>query len=1297
MSIKTLAGISAAAILSILAGNAYGELAEGLKATKSQGFDNTNAVSAILGGTALGYSGSAGAYVKVGNNDTNYATTLGGGGMYSGDQLVDPTSNWSILAVAKLKAGLENGAIYGIGRYNAVGSCHKGLALIQKDGGTVKLVHWAAVNGANNDTITTILDDVAVPYGDLQYHSYLVTHAYTAAVADPATPARSTYTLYIDGVEKKTATIDALEIDANGYQMGNVHGAIPEGLNYGTGILLDEVGVWTSDVGQTGATALATELPAYPTISVADVTITEATTWAELIAATPNADTINITVEGSQTLTFGDATSAGNIIVKSGELIIADNSNLTADRITINSGATLTITEGSLTASKVDNSGTIKIDGGTAETPVIITEDGGTDSGIGQVVLTSGSVLKDDVTGSGNKKYTITGADDHTSKLILNSNHNWGMPSDARLRNLTVEITGADFWIEHAAQIDSTVDIVTDKIIHFQNNNFTLGTLSGSGNHARNGQNTVTLTMTSNSTYTGTSSIPFILSGTHGLTLNEGNTTPIDAAAKIGNTYYATLSAAKNVMVEGEKVIEVVKDVEIGNNDVNGYTLLIPSGKTVTATATPMPWSNANSKIIVKGTLTVNGGKVSVENSKLEIYGGATINGSTTDQEGIVSIAQFSALTLHIEEGETITLDGKVTIRQNGTFDVPADATIAIKGMIPEYWGSHTGGVVTKTGAGALTIGEFGIGQNVSVALNAGTLVVANSAPVTGSIAATAYAEISDGSKVYTISGLACTQYEQGWAGKLVFTGTNVTGANNFGLDSSIYGSATEIEIATGAVVHGYFPQSASKTVPLTINGTFDIVNGFSGANQKCTIPTLKGSGTISKNWDPNPNVYVEEHGEWTGTAPACVHLSVAKAGSTYYYTVADVIAAIGNGTTIDSHSITAEQLSGTGYKLEGGNIVALANYTITVEVENATVAGLPESMTVREDDAEISFTVTPDEGYVVTSVKIGDTALEAGEDGTYTTTLEGNATITVTTELDVPPVPTALVTDADAGELDAAYTFTTNANETEATTTYYGNWLADFEVTFDSAIAADTVKLAGKYAVPEGMQVGYDGSWVSFKLGEYETTDDPIMLVGQFGLDLTYAMVRQIGEFGCGVKNLSADNIGKEMTVKLVLTNPETFESITISTTKYPIVKYTPEAPTSWDDITDDDVTTLITLPEGQDETVITAEALQNWADKTGATFGEAIPVNALILNCAPDAVILNDVKAAADEILEDYLEEATKEVDLATLLKEIPADGKEISIEGYPMATIKLVPATLGEGVTTSANLFKLELKLK
>ena len=75
--------------------------------------------------------------------------------------------------------------------------------------------------------------------------------------------------------------------------------------------------------------------------------------------------------------------------------------------------------------------------------------------------------------------------------------------------------------------------------------------------------------------------------------------------------------------------------------------------------------------------------------------------------------------------------------------------------------------------------------------------------------------------------------------------------------------------------------------------------------------------------------------------------------------------------------------------------------YQVTFTVNNATVkvkdVEVTESLQTYEG-AQIKFTVTPDEGYAIDSVKQGDTVLEAA-DGTYTTAaITGATTITIAT-----------------------------------------------------------------------------------------------------------------------------------------------------------------------------------------------------------------------------------------------------------------------------------------------------------
>lgn len=137
---------------------------------------------------------------------------------------------------------------------------------------------------------------------------------------------------------------------------------------------------------------------------------------------------------------------------------------------------------------------------------------------------------------------------------------------------------------------------------------------------------------------------------------------------------------------------------------------------------------------------------------------------------------------------------------------------------------------------------------------------------------------------------------------------------------------------------------------------------------------------------------------------------------------------------------------------------------------------------------------------------------------------------------------------------------------------------------------------------------------------------------------------------------------------------------------------------PTRWDDVEDDDITSIVTdIPS---DSTLTAADLADWASANEVAFTEGItiPVNALILNCAPDA-IPTDLPAEADKALKQI----ATDLDLVALMKEAVENGGSVTIPAvtgenpYPYAIFKLVPATLGEGVETSAKLFKLSIELK
>ena len=89
----------------------------------------------------------------------------------------------------------------------------------------------------------------------------------------------------------------------------------------------------------------------------------------------------------------------------------------------------------------------------------------------------------------------------------------------------------------------------------------------------------------------------------------------------------------------------------------------------------------------------------------------------------------------------------------------------------------------------------------------------------------------------------------------------------------------------------------------------------------------------------------------------------------------------------------TPELTGGDGNDYPVIKSVTHHEYTITSTVENGTVAGLPEK---GMSGSSYDFTVTPNDGYKIESVKANGEALTSKDEGTYTLVVKGNMTIEV-------------------------------------------------------------------------------------------------------------------------------------------------------------------------------------------------------------------------------------------------------------------------------------------------------------
>lgn len=1035
--------------MAILAGASYAELPEALKATKSQGFDNQSTVSAVLGGTVLGYSGDAGAYLRARENAANYATTLGGGGMYSGDQLLNPTADWSIAVSAKLATDKANGIIWSTGRAALASGIKKGLALLEKDDGSVKLVHWVVGQDAE------VILSGEVTDGTTRYHSYIVTHAYTAATEEPESAAQSTYTLYIDGVQAATATGAAYECDENGFQFGRVHGDIPSGATEGVGIMLDEVGVWTDKVlSAEDAKAVADELPVWPG-AIGEITLpTGEVNWSDVEKPETLGDSNEITLQGDTTLTLGGAVDLKNVVLKgTGTLLIADPENLTIGGLEkaagtdfgliIDATAGMTADEAikgyiqntnyklvikgegengltvdfGLEANFVINSHlvfkggkhTFKYGrnaagdfggGATDANPTILVTDGttldlvgkdltgwtGTYNANGVIRVNDGGTLNFSAY-SGNTIY-------YRQRLVIDPGATVNVPENDRFR-LYGGAAGDTIFVpenggEKVATLNGTIGLYRDGTTGF-------GINVGSGSKLQlNGK----IQQGNAKNYQFAKRGAGTLSGLQidGDTTIVNNITKLDGVKILSGT---TIHMGGDRTLLGTTEIAAGATLDLRGNDIFGYENV--------------------ATMIVKGTLKLNRARQTVKNpgnglNTIILHPGASIEGDMpaegADVNGGCHLNVFQNTIFKMvkdegEEGDTATINAILGPQgSNGmTVDVAAGLTLELTAPTSSSGAGRQDGIV-KAGEGTLKLVS---GANIStlskLMLSAGTIVVANDAtiPSAGVTGSEIYADVTD-ARVYAKSAANCATYEQGWTGTLVFTGANITGANDFGSNPSLYGNASVLEITEGAVVHGYFAGNPAMraTSKLVIDGTFDVVNGYSGANQILTVDELSGAGSITKTWGNTPHVLVEIHDEWSGTIAEGLDIKLSLAKDTrpdpeYVYTLERIKELVDAKAEIVpvTNGVTADQLATIGLKLdENGKIV---NATTTPEATEAdtkkVLAAVLDAAMAKQTSATVAVTTG---SYAVKAAATIDALPETAEDADYVGTDGTSVTLPV-------------------------------------------------------------------------------------------------------------------------------------------------------------------------------------------------------------------------------------------------------------------------------------------------------------
>ncbi len=136
--------------------------------------------------------------------------------------------------------------------------------------------------------------------------------------------------------------------------------------------------------------------------------------------------------------------------------------------------------------------------------------------------------------------------------------------------------------------------------------------------------------------------------------------------------------------------------------------------------------------------------------------------------------------------------------------------------------------------------------------------------------------------------------------------------------------------------------------------------------------------------------------------------------------------------------------------------------------------------------------------------------------------------------------------------DADTMYRFTPKASAALNKVDKYGEWICDFRVTFDEAIDKNSMGLCGSYGE-------YN---VAFLTPNRIEANESLYLLSSLNIDahLTYAeVVNNVQIFDCGVFNVGEENVGKHMTVQLVMNNREDDNWYVISSTNYTFTAVTP------------------------------------------------------------------------------------------------------------------------------------------
>ena len=312
----------------------------------SNGYDNTNTVSTLLGGKLLNWSDEKFTdYALIRDSVSNYAAKVTSSTHPNGSLTgFDDEAAWSVMAVARL-AEVSGGVLWNIGGA-AWSSGQTGIFLCRNSEGKIELRKYTSTGSTGITCPVQLVSDAAV--NTTQYHSFILTFDGGKTVDETTT---YTYSLYIDGALAGSTNVEEMITFSSGNgQIGSIYG----GITYtdgavGNGFNIDEVAIWTSDISAY-ITSVAGQYPVWPKLggvmlmTGTDGNWTDVALWENGVYA--GAGEVTNRVSATTTVTVNRELSLERFVVETTD----DAADGAEAKFTVASGASLAIAETELGA-----------------------------------------------------------------------------------------------------------------------------------------------------------------------------------------------------------------------------------------------------------------------------------------------------------------------------------------------------------------------------------------------------------------------------------------------------------------------------------------------------------------------------------------------------------------------------------------------------------------------------------------------------------------------------------------------------------------------------------------------------------------------------------------------------------------------------------------------------------------------------------------------------------------------------------------------------------------------------------